>query len=219
MTKTTTAAIDRTLTDYRDVDQETAAADLGKLTATIKRSATSAEKAAYVIGSALNLIDSSGLAVAAAHSIDSGERDFGEDGRATAVSKYVAKAFKDLDRRRYSEHRAFALRIDQLDAAGVSTKAFKPSTFSKVTPETTADEFTAVVADLLADPETKKVTADAFTTAGRAAGIVKSANVGGGGDKLQKAANALLVELKKATKLTKAQRTTLKAIASEVDGL
>jgi len=219
MTKTTTTAIETTLSDYRDIDQDVASADLARLTTSIKRSATSADKAAYVIGATLNVIDASGITVAAAHSIDSKERDWSDDGRATSVSKYVSTAFGNLDRRRYSEHRAFALRIDQLDAAGVETKAFVPSTFSKVTPETTADEFTAVVADLLADPETKKVTAKAFTDAGREAGIVKAGNVGGGGDKLQKALNAALVELKKATKLTKAQRTTLKAIASEVDGL
>jgi len=219
MTKTTTAAIDQTLSSYRDVPQDEASKDLARLTTAIKRAANSRDKAEYTIGSTLNVIDSSGIAVAAAHSIDSKERDFSEDGRETAVSKYAAVALKDLDRRRYSEHRAFALRIDQLDEAGISTTTFKPSTFNKVTPDTTAADFTSVVAAMIDDPETKKVTAAAFTAAGREAGIVKPATAGGGGDPLQKALNAALVELKKATKLSKGQRTTLDAITKEAASL
>lgn len=196
-----------------DVSQKAAKATLSKAKGRIARAVKAMEGKAYAIGSELNVIKAEGTAVSAYTPMvdDKLVRDFSEDGRKTSVSKFV-DTIKGLSRQDAFKYMSTAQRIDELEAAGIPTAQFVDSTFRSVEADTNAADFVAVVEGLLDDPDTKKVTAKAFTDAGREAGIVKKANVGGGGDKFLKALNAALVEANACKKMTSSQKAVAKRL-------
>ena len=212
-------------TDYHGIGQDEAAADLNRVSKSIKRSLDTMSGKRSDIGRLLNTVRNSGMAMAAAFDIDSDERDWsdiaedGKDGRSTAVSKYI-DGIDGLTRQRANEYMQAAQRQDELSEAGIDTGQFVDSTFKHIKSGTDAAAFVAVVEELLADESLSKVTAAAFTAAGREAGIVAPANVGGGGDPMLKAANALLKAIVKAEgKVTATQKRSLKNVIAAAEAL
>jgi hypothetical protein len=107
-----------------------------------------------------------------------------------------------------------AQRADELTAAGVDASQFSDTAFRSVVKETSAADFVAVVESMLA-VEDPKLTASAFTEAGRKAGIVAAANNGSGPeDSFVKAINGFLSEAGKAgdRKLSKADIGQLESV-------
>jgi len=189
------------ITSYIDTSQVDAVKVLKKVTSDIRRWVTSLTDSKRKIGAALNMLASTGLAMAAEYSIDSGKRDWSaaaegsEDKRTTAVSRYVADNFPTLTRGQVSEYRKIARDFDSLEEQEVDTSGFADSAFKALRSDATAEDFAQVVSDML-DAEEPNLTAAAFIEAGRAAGIVTPAK-GGGGDPFQRSLNTLLKEGKK----------------------
>jgi len=200
-----------THSDYMGVPQDEAVADLAKVTRSLKAAVKAIGTKAYVIGHTLNSVRSSDILTAAAFTIESGERDFSEDGRTTAVGRYAGVI--GLTTKRANDYMQLAQRRDELTEAGIDPSKFGDLS-RKVKADTRADDFTSVVADMLAADV--KVTAATFNEAGRAAGIVAPAKAGGGGDPLLKAANDFLKALAKAEDLTATQKRSLKAVQAAI---
>ena len=203
------------------MSQQEAKKLLTKAAGRIRTAVKGIDSRALVIGRELNVIKASGLAVAAYTAIGDADskkqRDFSVDGRHTAVGRFIAeKLGKSLSKQTAFKYMATAERSDQLTAAGIDVSQFSDSTFRSVVKDTTAADFVAVVETMLEAEEPKLEAAD-FTAAGREAGIVKPANVGGGGSPLLKAANAMLQALKADDiELSKTEAKLLKSIAKRI---
>jgi hypothetical protein len=225
------------LTTYKDIDKASAVKDLNRYGSRIRNAVDTIDGHGVKVGRMFNEIATSGVAVAAANTIDSGKRDFTEDdARGTALSAVYVKW--DIDRRRVSDWRKLARQHDELSAANIDPSQFKEQTFKSVVDGTTAEDFTAVVASALAaaakDKKNKsnKVTAKDFKEAAVAAGIANPSK--GGGKKpavtvtvdtltaaINDANNAIAAAIEAGHKANKAQRgqlDTLIARATELRG-
>ena len=172
------------LSAYDGISKEDAVKDLNRYGTRIRNAVDAIDNKGIDIGRMFNEIASSGVAVAAAHTIESGERDFNEtDGRGTALSAVYVKW--NIDRRRISDWRKVAQQQDDLTAANIDPSQFKEQTFRSVKDGTPAGEFTDVVASVLAAAvadkknKTDKVTAKMFKDAAVAAGIANPSTSGG----------------------------------------
>jgi hypothetical protein len=171
------------LATYKDIDKASAVKDLNRYGSRIRNAVDTIDGHGVKVGRWFNEIATSGVAVAAANTIDSGKRDFNEgDGRGTALSAVYTKW--NIDRRRVSDWRKVARQHDEMLAADIDPSQFKEQTFASVLDGTTADDFTAVVASALAaatkDKKNKsnKVTAKDFKNAAVAAGIANPSTSG-----------------------------------------
>ena len=201
---------------YAGIKVEDATAELDSIRKELNRTVGTLAGNELKIGRRLNEVAASGIA-----NVVYGVDSLDDDGRATAVSKFVATMPK-LDSKRASDYMAIARKTDGLIAADVDVSGFVPSTFKSAPVDVDIAEFVAVVEELVESKDGGKFTAAEFTAAGRAAGIVPPAKAGGGGDQLLKAGNELLKAIVKADgKVTATQRRSLEnviAAATELIG-
>jgi len=208
---------------YRDETQETAAAALHQETLTIRslartvRDADSKSATAGLdIGRHLNLVADSGMAVAAANTLDGGKRDW-TDGRTTEVSAYIKVALSDakgnpiVNSARASEWRATARNIDGLTAGGVDITKVPTSAIKRIKSDAPLADVVTAVQAMVADADGEKVSVDAFKSAGIDAGIVRPPNNSGtvttvDPDPFATAISNAVKAIVDAGKLSKAQR-------------
>ncbi len=209
--------------DYQGTNQEDAVADLKAVKRTLRAAVKTLGGKAYMIGSLLNQVKDSGLLIAAANDIDSNKREWKEDGRQTAVAKFVKDNLAPLTVTRANEYQQLAMRRDEGTDAGIDMSAFGDLS-RKAGSKMKAEDFTGIIQGMLDDIEDEDIedapaiTADTFLKAGRDAKLIAPAAAGGGGDALTKAVNALTQEVKKAladeVSVKKAAGNRMKALAA-----
>ena len=120
------------LADYEGVPQQEASATLavqGELLLGWDTAIAAGESKKVEVGRVLNAIYSNGLAIAAAHDIDSKERKWTEDGRRTTVSKFAALYLPTVGTKKVSDWRKMAREFDTLEGADIDTSKFAPAAF------------------------------------------------------------------------------------------
>ena len=109
------------LADYHGTEQADARTTLASVTQAIKRALVSRERSKRSIGELLNAVVASDILIAASATIDSMERDWSDDARGTALSKYIKAV--GISRADASVWRKYADGEQAREQAGISKPA------------------------------------------------------------------------------------------------